>query len=311
MKPLGWIVPTHPPRKDILLNLLFTFESFADDTDLIIVWSYHKDNFLISETHNNVFHIYLEDHFLKSEIEIFEKTKSIINIKYIFAIIMLYQKYEGLVGTDDELEFVKEFSGVEIIEKMRKVNFFPATDISTHIVRDNVFERILTECSKLLDNKYDQETIKISTNNYKQFSWFADIPFYDSLLVPDFLKTFGLSDLKNLTKLNFYTFHHILYQYFCILNSSKSFYCFDWEYKQIGVYNWFECFHLENLQYVKARQYQEMFRPLWCSSFELPKIFKNAICVFHTDRINNKVSRVKLAKHHIKALIKVFIPSMP
>jgi hypothetical protein len=176
MNSLGWIVPTYPPRKDFLSKLLATFESFSHDTDLIVVWSYHRDNFLISETHNNVVHLYLENHFLQSEIEIFEKTKSIINIKYVFAIILLYQKYEGLVGTDDELEFIRSFSGAEIIKKMRKVNHFPTTDISEQNVKDNVFERVLNECAKLLENKHDQNAIKELTENYKQFSWFADIP---------------------------------------------------------------------------------------------------------------------------------------
>jgi len=310
MNSLGWIVPTYPPRKDFLSKLLATFESFSHDTDLIVVWSYHRDNFLISETHNNVVHLYLENHFLQSEIEIFEKTKSIINIKYVFAIILLYQKYEGLVGTDDELEFIRSFSGAEIIKKMRKVNHFPTTDISEQNVKDNVFERVLNECAKLLENKHDQNAIKELTENYKQFSWFADIPFYDSELVPNFLEAFGLTDIKDLTKLNYYTFHHILYQYFCVLRGLKNFHCFDWEYKQIGVYNWFECFHLENAKHLKAKQYQEMFRPLWCSSFKLPSVFENAICVFHTDRIDTKVSKINLAKHHIKALIKIYIPNI-
>jgi hypothetical protein len=76
------------------------------------------------------------------------------------------------------------------------------------------------------------------------------------------------------------------------------------------VYNWFECFHIENKKHEKAKQYQEIFRPSWCSSFNLPSIFENAICVFHTDRINLKVSRINLVKHHVKALLQVFIPIM-
>jgi hypothetical protein len=46
MSTIGWIIPTWPPREAYVTKLKESFNIFATDVDLIIVWSRRKDNFL-------------------------------------------------------------------------------------------------------------------------------------------------------------------------------------------------------------------------------------------------------------------------
>ena len=121
----------------------------------------------------------------------------------------------------------------------------------------------------------------------------SDLPYYDSNKVKSFLKLFSLSEPFSLLKLSFYTFDHILYQFYCILNDNYEYYIFEWDYKNFAIYNWFECFHLSTYDTSYAKEYQEKFSPLWCSSSELKSIFFSSFCMFHTDRVNNRASKAK------------------
>ena len=43
MKKLGWIVPSHKPRKSYIEKLIESFSNFSSDTDLIVIWTYRSD----------------------------------------------------------------------------------------------------------------------------------------------------------------------------------------------------------------------------------------------------------------------------
>ena len=308
MKDIGWIVPTHPPRADILKVLLNSFQKFNNNVDLIIVWTRKKDSFLSSEY--RIKSIYLDEYFSPEDLELFEKTRSIINVKKIFGIMHEYRNYRGLFCTDDEIEFIRKFDGKILLEKFINKNIFAATDISSVKSKDNIIQRILTESCKLISDEGNRKLLKTATKDYTLFSWFADIPFYDSKLVPDFLDEFGLSDYQSLTSLSFFTFDHILYQYYQIFREHSNYYELKWEYDSQAVYNWFECLHLQPLNLSYIEEYQRVFPPSWASSIELTTYFTESICIFHTDRVDIRFSRYLLMKHHIKSLVLSIFPKL-
>lgn len=308
MSTLGWIVPSHRPRKNYLLKLVQSFLNFSEDTDLIIVWSYYDDNYF--DSHSNfetrIKHLYLQDYYSLEDIKLFETTRSIINVKKLFAIIHEYTNYLGLVCTDDEVEFVKKFNGEEVFITMKKLSLFPATDISSVVTKDRIIERVISECIKFIPDINDRILMKEITKDFSIYSWFSNLPFYDSRDIPDFLKKFEILNYHSLSKISFFHFEHILYQYYCILNGTKHYRVYDWSYEQLGIYNWFECFHLEK-KHLYSLEYQNEFKPYWASSNSLLEVFDNAFCVFHTDRENIKVSKYLLCKHYLKLLLKTLI----
>jgi hypothetical protein len=231
-----------------------------------------------------------------------EKTRSIINIKKLLAIQQVYSNYKGLVCTDDEVKFYREFTGDSVIEHFLEQKFFPATNISKVKSKDDILAKILAECVKFLPNESDRAYIKSRIGDLSVFSWFSDLPYYDSTKVKSFLKLFSLTEPSSLLKVNFYTFDHIHYQFYCILNDNYEYYLFEWEYKPDGVYNWFECFHLSPFDTTYAREYQRKFSPLWCSALEIKDIFVSSFCLFHTDRANHKMSKTRKIKYHIKEI---------
>ena len=309
MKKLGWIVPSHKPRESYVVKLIESFSKFSSDTDLIIIWSYHSDIDMndtmikMIELHPIKF-LFLEDFYSTEDILLFEKTRSIINVKKLFAIMHEYKNYEGLVCTDDELEFFKKFSGVSVIEKFIKSSSFPATNMSKVTSKDNIIEKVISECTKILKNEVDRKKIVELTQHFQLFSWFSDVPYYDCKHMPEFFSKYGLTDYSSLNKISFFTFEHILYQFYCLLNNTHNYYVFNWNYDELGVYNWFECFHMSNIGTQYAREYQGMYKPSWCSSIELTEVFTDSFCIFHTDRVDLKTSKYYLCKHYVKQIIK-------
>jgi hypothetical protein len=306
MKSLAWIVPSHKPRINYLSILIDSFQKYSSGVDLIIVWSYKTDNQIdlkFKSNSPNIRHIYLDDFYSINDIILMEKTRSIINIKKLLAIKEFYKHYKGLVCTDDEIEFYREFTGDLVNEHFSRDRLFPATNIMSVKSKDDIISRVLAECVKFLANESDRSTIKSKIENFSTYSWFSDLPYYDSRLVGNFLQFFSITDYQSLLRINFFTFEHILYQYYCILNENYEYHLYDWKYNVFGSYNWFECFHLNISSPTYAIEYQREFAPLWCSSSELIDIFPNSFCLFHTDRINIRPSRTKKIKHHIKEII--------
>jgi len=308
MNNVGWIVPTHPPRENNFKVLLNSFQKFSINVDLIIVWTRKKDNFLPSES--KVKSIFLDDYFSPADLELFEKTRSIINVKKIFGIMHEYGNYEGLFCTDDEIEFIRKFDGKILLEKFMNKNYFAATDISSVKSKENIIQRILAESCKFISDEGSRKLIKTATKDYKLFGWFADIPFYNSKLVPDFLSKFGLNDYQSLTSLSFFTFDHILYQYYLVLRGDSNYYELKWQYNNPSAYNWFECLHLQPLNVSYIEEYQQIFSPSWASSIELTTYFTESICIFHTDRVNLRFSRYLAMKHHLKSLVLSIFPKL-
>ena len=308
MKNMGWIVPTHPPRKDELIVLINSFKKFSNSVDLIIVWTRKIDNFVVTE--NNIKSIYLDDFFSSVDLELFEKTRSIINVKKIFGVMHEYENYKGLICTDDEIEFIQNFDGKALLEKFINKKHFAATNISSIKSKDNVLQRVLIESCKLIQEGGNRKLIQTATKNYALYGWFSDIPFYDSKFVPDFLDKFGLTGYQSLTKLSFFTFDHILYQYYKIFMGDTNYYDLQWEYTNKNIYNWFECLHLKPLNLVYVDYYQRVFAPSWVSSIELATHFTEAICIFHTDRIDKRYSKYLAIKHDLKSLTLHIFPKL-
>lgn len=309
MKKLGWIVPSHKPRKSYIEKLIESFSNFSSDTDLIVIWTYRSDVNeddkirKMCELHSIKF-LFLEDFYSNADILLFEKTRSIINIKKLFGIMHEYQNYEGLVCTDDELEFYKKFSGTNVVEKFTKSSSFPATNMTKVRSKDNIIEKVISECTKILENEFDRKRIIEVTQQFQLFSWFTDVPYYDCKHIPEFFLKYGFTNYSSLNKVSFFTFEHILYQFYCILNNTHNYYVYNWDYDELGVYNWFECFHMSSTGTQYAKEYQSVYRPSWCSSVKLIEVFTDSFCLFHTDRVELKTSKYYLCKHYIKQIIK-------
>ena len=308
MKPMGWIVPTHPPREKQLGILINSFRQYSRDVDLIIVWSRKSEDTL----HGNpqIKSIYLDDYFNATDIDLFEKTRSIINVKKIFGIMHEHKSYKGLICTDDEIEFIRFFEGDSLLRDLSIKKVFPATDISNVKSKDNILQRVLTESNKILPLENERILIKEVTRNYSLFSWFSDLPFYQCSDIPDFLDRFNLIDYESLKQLNFFTFDHILYQYHKILSDGFKYHALDWSYETKGAYNWFECLHLEPIKNDYVSYYQENFAPKWTSSPSLTNQFTEAICLFHTDRVDMRYSKFLMSKHHLKSLVTTVFPKI-
>lgn len=307
MSTIGWIVPTWPPREAYVKKLKESFNIFATDVDLIIVWSRKKDNFL--RGNDKIKSLFLDDYFSSEDIELFELTKSIINVKKIFGLLHEYQNYKGLICTDDEIEFVRSFNGLDLLDRFTNFKYFPATDISISDSKNSVLKKILMESSKLLITSKDRARIASLTHNFTLYSWFSDLPYYNPRDIPNFLGKFGIFEYKDLIKLSFYTFDHILYQYYCILYLNKEYVVCNWEYTNTKIiYNWFECFHVKPLNHEYINEYQTKFPPSWSSSKELLDTFTRAICVFHTDRSHIHYSSYFEVKHHLKKILMIVFP---
>ena len=305
MNQLAWLIPTYPPRRDLVLQLIESYNNTASNVDLVLVFTQRKENFVED---SGIRFIYLEDRFSPTDISLFEKSGSIINVKKLMGLQEIMGEYKGIIVTDDELEFIREFNGHELLEVCRSRAHYPATNITDSISKDKALSRVLLECSKMLPSEEERILIRDSTRSFSLLSWFSDLPFYDCSDLPEFFSRYGLNNTSGYMKLSYFTFDHVLYQFHKIIRRERDYIELDWQYKSPKIYNWFECLHIEPLNEPIISEYVKAYNPLWVSGKNLVNLFPNAIAIFHKDREFSRQSRWLLIKHALKIIVTTLIP---
>lgn len=305
MSNLGWIIPTHLPRKRLVEELIETYHKHVTKIDLHFVFSRRKENYIESDSINCIF---LEDYFSETDIEIFELTGSIINVKKLFVVQLLANEYRGLIVTDDEIEFIREINGDYLLNELLDEKVYLAQKIEKLTGgKTDSLRRVLLESSKMFVHQDDREAIKAISSEFELYSWFSNLPFYDCEDLPDFFRRIELTTQKDYFKLTYFSFDHVLYQYHKIIRGERNLREVKWKINK-QTYNLFECMHYEPLNLEAITQYRAFVNPRWISGRILIDYFPEAIVLFHKDRQGNKNQIWLQSKHHLKGLILVLAP---
>jgi len=282
---VAWAVPTHIPRKEHFLQFAQSAQEFLLDVDIYVIFS-NKEEFLSQEypAHWNLKPLFLSDWYSESDISLFIRVGSIINVKKFFALNKLGKDYAKVVVTDDEVKLFSPLTAREISEHIY-------TPFPLHSINTPYLKRIIAAPLALLDSSEQRDWLMNAFVSPCLYGWFADLPIYESDQLEKCLRIFKLDSAESLFRLTYETFDYVIYQYSYALEdeSMARFKVINWESPQIES-SWFEI-GAKNESGKKFMAYDGMSRnPLWVSGIENRQYYPNSRMEFHTDRKHSPVS---------------------
>ena len=283
MKKVCWIVPVHPPHFEVYARHLEKAEILAQGIDHIAVFTSLAEAESFSKLRLAVAPqqiIVLEDFFPPDLLRLFLRTKSIINVKKLFAVQRLQDEYSHLIVTDSEIEL---FSTVTKADVFRQDTFFPF-----HRVHKAHLLHKVAAPAAMISADEDRGWIMRNFVDPGLYSWFSNVPIYESRRLAGFWDRFSLREKKDFLRLTYDSFDFILYQYHVALASRGS-REITWE----EVHPNFDSSVGSCWELGYTTEWGRKFlgedgsrrRPLWVSHASLREIVPSAKMLFHTDRV--------------------------
>ena len=206
------------------------------------------------------------------------KSRSIINVKKIFGLLKLYQEFDRIIVTDDEIELYDFLSPEDILNTSKNLYAF-------HSVNNKYLERVISSPLRLLISEAEKELILTNFCNKNYYGWFSNLPVYESKYLPSFFDRYNLNYPLDFDKLVFEDFDFILYQYSLFLDdpSGARLIFYDWNLPDVGGSIW-EMYYLKSDFSKFIRQDLLLNRILWCPHPNSKKIVPTSKMLFNTDR---------------------------
>ena len=200
------IIPLHPKHFDY--GYYIVNELIHRDVDLYFVFTNKEDkNLFIQYINKDINYILLE---IFTNLDIVEITNSFISIKKLYALSLLYDKYDYISCIDSEIKFINNNSFYEMMKNIANNKTIIGVKID-----GEVFTKITTNSlTKLIDIEY-HDKLKELSNDYTIYTWWTNFPVYDCKNVNHFLTWINFNN-TNLDRFNWYVFENLIYNFFCI-----------------------------------------------------------------------------------------------
>lgn len=234
----AFIIPLHPKHFDYGYYIINELKD--SDADVYFVFSNQKEkNQFENKLSNEIkLNYLLLDSFI--DISIANNTSSHVSIKKLYAISVLYEKYDYLSCIDSEIKFLKKNGFYEMMQGVVNSKIICGGILDTDMKKYNIVHDSLT---KLIDESYHDELRKLSYD-YKVYTWWSNIPVCDCKIVKHFLDWIHFSNTTLENRINWNVFDDITYNFFCIL---------FYNYKLEIIPNWnssLEDANTETVQYI-------------------------------------------------------------
>lgn len=273
----AFVVPLHPKHFDYGHYIHNALLNSNADLYFVFTDNHDKDQFL-SKTTSHINILILSDFVA---IELVEKTNSFISIKKLFALSVLYNKYDYISCVDAEIKFIKNTSPIDyfdIMSEIVKSKIICCGMLSESSCEETIVRESLT---RLTDNIY-HERLKDISHNFRAYTWWSNLPVYDCTIAPEFLSWINFNN-NNLDNFSWFVFDDMVYNFFCILKH-------NYNLKFIN-----NCFHSLEFSDSKLVEYvdKNITKLRWVNNFaytENRQYYENNnfIIVFHLDRWSNK-----------------------
>ena len=274
MNKITFLVPIYPPHFKYAENIIKTWQKYKLDTqsDIWFIFTNDEEHAEFRDWNNSIV--------LPAEFRIFEN-RGIINIKKLYAIQQLKDKYDYICVLDSETEFLKNVNLLDICD-----NYFNKRELYGNLVYEEGRER--TEKIKAACKEYFYQYENIELLNTDFYLWFNQPCIYKTDNIDDFLEKIDFRN--NLSKLRWEDFDYYLYMYYLLLFR-------DFKIVDIGIdSNYGICETSEafltfrNNNYLKANIY--MCSKSMVDLFNNPNLF----LAIHVDRDINWIIRLMHAK---------------
>jgi hypothetical protein len=194
---------------DVDIYFIFTDEN-EKDTFINFNKEKYKFNYLI-----------LSDYI---DIELVKKHNCFASFKKFYALHVLYKKYKYLSCIDCEITFIYNSNFFQMMDNISKNKIICGGDIRNDESSVTTYKSIITDTLTRVVPSQDVEKLKKISKNYNIYTWWSNLPVYDSLIIPKYLNWIQFNNTTFIKKMNWNVFDDLLYNYFLILNYNYKLY---------------------------------------------------------------------------------------
>jgi len=211
MNKCAFVIPLHVKHFNYGYTIITELADSDADVYFVFTTIEDKNKFQLGLPEDTVMHFLILNDF--ADIEIVEKKMSYVSIKKLFALSVLYEKYEYISCIDSEIKFLRKTKFYDMMKSVvdkkticgGKVPYHHTGEID--IVRDST--------TLLVDAKYHYDLQQL-TEDFTIYTWWSNLPVYDCKIACEFLQWINFHN-NNLERFCWNIFDDMTYNFFCIL----------------------------------------------------------------------------------------------
>lgn len=138
------------------------------------------------------------------------------SFKKFYALYELHKKYKYLSCIDCEITFIRKNNFYQMMESISNNKTICGGDIRNDETSSATYKKIITDTlTRLVPN--DVVSLKKLSQNYNIYTWWSNLPVYDTSIVPYYLSWIGFDNSTFVHKMTWYVFDDLLYNYYLLL----------------------------------------------------------------------------------------------
>ena len=211
MNKCAFVIPLHP--KHFYYGYYIINELINTDVDLYFIFTNLQDKNLFEQklSKTTVLNFLLLDTF--TNLSIVEQTNSFVSIKKLFALSILYKKYDYISCIDSEIKFINKNNFYDMMKNIVDNKIICGGKIKLNMLfeKDIIYNSLIKITDVLFHNK-----LKNISQDFTIYTWWSNLPVYDCKIAHEFLQWIDFSNTK-LERFCWHVFDDMLYNYFCVL----------------------------------------------------------------------------------------------
>ena len=180
---------------------------FTDENEKDTFINFNKDEY-------NFNYLILSEYI---DIDLVKKHNCFPSFKKFYALHKLHKKYKYLSCIDCEIIFIYKSNFYQMMDNISKNKIICGGDIRNDESSISTYQSIITDTLTRIVPSQDIEKLKKISKNYNIYTWWSNLPVYDTAIVPKYLNWIQFNNTTFIEKMNWNVFDDLLYNYFLIL----------------------------------------------------------------------------------------------
>jgi hypothetical protein len=182
----AFCIPIHPKHFNYGYKILDELKN-SNDVDLYFIFTNEDDKNKFIELNNSNHYMYL---ILSDFIDttIVEKYNCFPSFKKLYALFELHNKYKYISCIDSEISFIYKSNFYEMMKNISKNKIICGGDIRNDDSSISRYKTIITDSLTKIVPSEDIKKLKNISKNYNIYTWWSNLPVYETSQVKHFLK---------------------------------------------------------------------------------------------------------------------------
>jgi hypothetical protein len=206
----AFCIPLHPKHFNYGYEIIDALNGTDADLYFIFTDDADKDAFY-KDIEGDVNYLILSDFV---DIKRLNKNRSWVSVKKMYALSKLYKRYEYISCIDSEVMFINK-TFYKSMKHTSNDKMICGGDISDSANRDYI--KIIKESLTNIVPVKDRAKLKQISQDYSIYTWWSNLPVYDSSKARGFLDWVQFNNTDFIDKMTWYVFDDIVYNYYVIL----------------------------------------------------------------------------------------------